>query len=79
MTFEEWLKTDEGVVKFGMNLSDDYKQFAWEGWQASQAQQAHTIAELREQIQRLGEMANICTYNELKKVCSTCNCKRKGK
>ena len=67
-------------VQCGANMADKNSfglQFA--ELRASQAQQASVIAELRQSIERLGEMASICTYNELGKVCSTCNCKRKVK
>ena len=66
--FEKWL--EQGFSDPARNA------IAWKAWQASQAQQAIVIAELRQSIERLGEMANICIYNELGKVCSTCNCKR---
>jgi hypothetical protein len=35
--FEKFLASDEGVVKFGLELSDTYKKLAWEGWQACEA------------------------------------------
>ena len=48
------------------------------GSEASQAQQAQVIAELRKEINHLGNIANVCTYNALGEICSYCNCKRKG-
>lgn len=44
---------------------------------------AAAIADMRPQINALkasiaqiGEMANVCTYNDIKEVCSYCRCKR---
>lgn len=34
------------------------------------------VAELLEEIEKLGEMGNVCTYHALKRVCTNCRCKR---
>lgn len=76
---ELWEKSRDDVEGCNAGCTTQEHYFGYLVWQASQAQQAQVIAELREQIQRLGEMANICTYSELSEVCSYCNCKRKVK
>lgn len=57
----------------------EYMVAAWQGWEASQAQQASLIENLRQEIKQLGEISDICTYNSLGNVCSNCRCKRKVK
>ena len=54
--FRRFLESDEGVVKFGMALSDEYISFALGGWDAcesAQAEQAKLIAELVGELSRL--------------------------
>lgn len=35
MNFEEWIESDEGVVRFGMQLSEGYLLGARAGWEAA--------------------------------------------
>lgn len=40
---------------------------------------AERIAELEAEVRQLGIIADVCTYDTLKKVCFGCRCKRAGK
>ena len=35
------------------------------------------IERLKEVIRRMGEIADLCTYDDIKEICSTCRCRRR--
>jgi hypothetical protein len=44
--FDEWIKQDEGVRLFSVDMREAYKYFAWLGWQAALVHEREDCAEL---------------------------------
>jgi hypothetical protein len=46
--FEKWLEKDEGVVRFGMTIAEEYKVSAWEVWIAATKAERERCAKICE-------------------------------
>ncbi len=59
---------------------EDYAYYSRAQYQALAAALREVMAErdgLLKEVQRFGDLADICTFDVLHKVCSNCRCKRK--
>lgn len=69
----------ENVKKLGIDAINNFAEQIKEDAEAKNKALEERVAELEEEVERLGDMSNICTYSSTKKVCSTCKCPRLNK
>lgn len=67
------------MLEMEMNTRVDAYKIAYDEEKAKNKALEERVAELECEVDRLGEMGNVCTYSTTKKVCSTCKCPRLNK